>query len=70
MGNPFLDVTPELLALDTRNVIDESVVKTVRTVETVGKEQYKAYHDSVIKDRTSSIHEPIKKNSLPLFKHP
>lgn len=33
MGNPFLDGADELLMLDTRNVIDESVVKTVRTVE-------------------------------------
>lgn len=68
MGNPFLDVTSELLALDTRNVIDESVV--VRTVETLGTEQYQAHHKSVIKDCTSSIHEPIKKNSLSLFKRP
>ena len=39
MGNPFFDGTPELLMLDTRNVIDESVVKTVRTIEALGKEQ-------------------------------
>lgn len=37
MGNPFKDDIPELLALDTRNVIDRPVVNTVRTVEPVGK---------------------------------
>ena len=56
--------------LDTRNVIDESVVKTVRTVESLGKELYKTYNESVIKDLTRSIYETIKKNSLPLFRCP
>ena len=32
MGNPFTNTTPELLALDTRDVIDNSGVNTVRTV--------------------------------------
>ena len=36
MGNPFLHDTPELLKLDTRDVLDESVVTTVRTVEKLG----------------------------------
>ena len=39
MSNPFLDDGPELLVLDTRNVIYESVVKTVRTVEALGIDQ-------------------------------
>ena len=40
MGNPFLDDIPELLILG--DVIDESVVKTVCTVEALGEEQYKS----------------------------
>ena len=68
MGNPYLDATPELLALDTRDIIDESVVKTVHTVEALGKKQYETYHKSVIKDRSYS--ESIKRNSLPLFTRP
>ena len=70
MGNPFLDDIPELLVLDTRNVIDESVVNTFHTVEAVGKEKYAAYYESVVKDHTCSIQEPIKKNSLPIFRCP
>ena len=70
MSNPFLDDPPELLMLDTRNVIDESVVNTVRTVESVGRDQYNTYHKSVISDCTCSIHKPIKKNFLPLFRCP
>lgn len=70
MSNPFQDDGPELLALDTRNIIDDSVINTVRTIEAVGKDQYETYKKSVITDMTQSIHKPIKKNALPLFRSP
>ena len=70
MSNPFLHDTPELLMLDTQNVLNESVVSTVCTVEAIGRDQYNMYHKSVIVERTRSIHDPIKKNSLPLFRSP
>jgi hypothetical protein len=70
MDNPFPDDTPELLMLDTRDVIDESVVNTVRTVEALGKDQYNNYRKSVINNRTHTIHDPIKNISLPLFRFP
>ena len=67
MGNAFLHDNAELMVLDTRDVLDESVVTTVRSVEKLGVNQYKIYHGSV---GNISIHEAIKKNSLPLFSHP
>ena len=70
MGNPFLDDTPELISLDMRDIMDESVVATIRTIETLGIEQYKSYCSSVIQGCTRSIHEPIEKNSLAVFKTP
>ena len=70
MGNPFLDDSNELLTLDTRNVLDKSVINTVQTIYKLGKEQYAKYHKDVIIDCTCSIHDPIKKNSLPLFSCP
>ena len=70
LGNPFLDDSHELLALDTRNVLDKSVVNSVRTVHSLGKDQYAKYYKLVITDRTRSIHEPMKKNALPLFSCP
>ena len=36
MGNPFLHDNPELLKLDTHDVLDDSVVTTVRIVEKLG----------------------------------
>ncbi len=53
MGNPFLDQSEELnhfdqsgelLALDTGNVLNDSVVETVRTIEELGKEQFKIFY--------------------------
>ena len=40
MGNPFLESSPELLALDSRDVVDQSVVDSVRSIETIGKDQF------------------------------
>jgi len=42
----------------------------VRTVEAVGRDQYNSYHKTVLVERTCLIHDPIKKNSLPLFRNP
>ena len=70
MGNPFLDQSEELLMLGSGNVMDESVVETVRKIEELGKEQFTSYYKSIIVDCSHSIHEPIKKNSLSLFKCP
>ena len=42
MGNPFLDQSEELLTLDTGNVVDESVIETVLTIEELGKKSSKA----------------------------
>lgn len=70
VGNPFLCDSNELLALDTQNVLGESVVSTVRNIQSLGNNQYSTYCKEVLSDRTCSIHEPIKKNTLPLFSCP
>ena len=70
-GNPFLECSSELISLDLRDVFDESVVNTIRSIEAVGKKQYaRLYHKSVIVDRTNSINDPITKNKLALFRCP
>ena len=70
MGNPFLEHSQELIALDTAIIMDESVVETVRTIESLGKEQFKSFYKDVLLDCTTSIHNAIKKNNLSLFKCP
>ncbi|KAG7166385.1 hypothetical protein Hamer_G011222 [Homarus americanus] len=61
------DDSDELLAVYTQNILDESVVNMVQTVQSLGKDQYAKYCKEVITDRTLTIHEPIKKNALLLF---
>ena len=68
-GNPFEDDCSELLILNTQACADDdSVIETVRSVETLGKAQYQQYKKEVITERTKSIHDSIKKNSLALLR--
>lgn len=68
MGNPFLDHFPELVILDSRECADSSVADTLCRLESIGKEQYKSYVEDVVTKRSRSIHDTIKKNSLPLLR--
>ncbi len=67
--NPFEDCS-ELLVINTRRCADESVVSIVRKMESLGLAQYESFKTAVFQDKTKSIHDAIKKNSLPLFKSP
>ena len=69
MGNPFLNDFPELVTLDSRNCADESVVAALRTLIDTGKTQYQEFVKNVIIVRSHYIHDPIKRNSLALFRN-
>ena len=68
MGNPFLDDFAELVTLDSRNCMDDSAVNALCTLENIGANQYQAFVKSVLEECTVSIHNPIKKNSIAIFK--
>ena len=70
MGNPFLDNFPELVTLDSRNCVDMSIVSDFLLLEETGTLQYQSYVKEVLEDCSVSIHKPIKRNSLALFKRP
>ena len=57
-GNPFKDDRIELLALDSHNCANESVIETVKTIniKNTGIAQYQKYVGDVIKIRSVSIH--------------
>ena len=55
LGNHFLDASDDLLALDTRDILDEYEVNTVRILLNLGKEQYTKYCKSMIIERIHSI---------------
>ena len=67
MGNPFLEESKDLIALDTKNITDEAVVKTIDNIQALGKQQYETFTTERFVDKTKSLKEPIKRNKMPLF---
>ena len=67
LENPFLDESQDLLVLDTKDIMEQSVKETVKKVETIGKEQFSKYVKESLPVRTVSVTETISKNDLPLF---
>ncbi|CAG2231325.1 unnamed protein product [Mytilus edulis] len=70
LGNPFLETSKDLLVLDSKNIVDISVVKTVNTIESLGQEQFEKYTKERLVDRTTSVFDTIKRNKLPLLQTP
>lgn len=68
MGNPFQEDSTDLLVLDSKEIMDETVVKAVREVVSIGQDQYKAFVKERFQERTKPITEAIKKSKLPLLK--
>ena len=56
-GNPFLEDTSELLGLDKRHVIDESVADSIHCIEALGQQKFREYQQSVISDHTKTIYD-------------
>ena len=67
-GNPFLDDGPELFHLTRRTVAADAVCTTVHEIEELGKKQFAEYVDVRVRHKEATIFQPLKKNSLPLFK--
>ena len=70
MGNPFEEDSQDLLVLDTKEIADPAVVKTVRSAKSVGQDQFDAFTKECLIDRTKSIYDTIHRNKLPLFSTP
>ena len=70
MGNPFVDFSPDLIVLDTRDIMDPLVSDTVRKLETLGEEQYQTFVNERLTGNTTLLTDPIKRNNLPLFSWP
>ena len=70
MGNSFEEESQDLLVLDTKEIADPAVVKTVRSAKSVGQDQFEAFTKECLIDRTKSIYDTIHHNKLPLFSTP
>ena len=63
-------ISRAIVTLDSRNCVDNSVTAALHSLEDTGTTQYHDFVKKVIEDRSVSIHQPIKKNSLAFFKRP
>jgi hypothetical protein len=70
LGNPFEEESEDLLVLDSKDIVNKEVVKSVNDALAIRKEQYKTFVKERFETRKIPINEPIKKNKLPLFSTP
>ena len=70
LGNPFLDDSADLYALDTKLVPGAEAIKNLNDVETLGKAQFKSYMDTRVLNNDIPISDTIAKNKLHIFKCP
>ncbi|KAK3740395.1 hypothetical protein QZH41_000916 [Actinostola sp. cb2023] len=67
LGNPFMEESEDLMALDTKDIMSSAVVQTVKNVVKIGQEQYDSYVRNRLQiERSKPITDTIKKNNLPL----
>ena len=59
-----LDDFPELITLDSRDCMNDSVSTSLYALEETGKKQYQTFVKTVLEDHTASIHDSIKKHFL------
>ena len=68
MGNHFTETSTDLLALDTKIIMADEVIRSVKTAEDFGKKQYKAFIEESMVQMTKPFHDTIPKNNYALFK--
>ena len=66
-GSPFLEEGQDLYVLDTKNVVDQKVINTVRNIEQFGRECYNSFVSERIEKQEKNIMHVLSRNSLPLF---
>ena len=62
LGSPFKEVGEDLTTLHTKDIINEEVVRTVRTARQLGEQQFKAFLKERLEDETN-----LKANNRPTY---
>ncbi len=69
-GNPFDEDSDEIVILDTKEVMSESVAQSIMCAHVEGKKQHSAFVKERLESITVSFHEPIKMNKILLPSNP
>ena len=67
IGNPFLDESAYLLALDPEEILEDTVVRTIRNIETIGEKLHSEYLEQKQVKSTTAISHPLSIQHIPLF---
>ena len=67
LGNPFTEESEDLIAVHTKDVVDETVVNTVQNVVKIREVQFNTFVKERFIDRNKPVTDTIKKNKLPTF---
>ncbi len=68
MGNPFTETSSDLLALDTKIIMADEVIQSIKKAEDLGTVQYKSFVEEHMVKMTKPFHDTIPKNNFTLFK--
>ncbi|KAK3737069.1 hypothetical protein QZH41_013876, partial [Actinostola sp. cb2023] len=68
LQNPFTEKSEELIAVHTKDVIDETVINTVQNIVKIGETQFNTFVQERFIDRNKPITDTIKKNNLPMLR--
>ena len=67
LGDPFTEESENLMAIHTKDIMDDSVVATVKNAHKIGEEQFCLFVKETFIDRSKPVTDPLKKNNLPTF---
>ena len=67
IGNPFMDLSRDLLVLDTIVVADCTIVEAVQTIEKIGQQLCDSFYQDRLIARTKQLNDTIIEAKLPLF---
>ena len=65
--NPFDEHSQQLVTLDNKVCESPAASASVRTIDSLGKEQYTTYRKNVLDSNVTALSAPIKRNNLLLF---
>lgn len=68
MGDPFMEDSSDLITLDTKNIMDDTAVDRLHSIQDIGQAQYASFKDDVLHTGRKSISEPISRNKSAIFK--
>ena len=68
LGNPFLEDSGMIFSLDTKDIMDKTVVKALRTARDIGHTQFNEFiEEGINQAKNKIISDTVHKNKLATF---